>query len=249
MIEDVNHKGMFSASQITKLLAGKTGATRGGYIYDLALEMIGCDKPDFDNQHMKHGRNNQMTAFQQCIKPLYKDAVWFDQFIKFDERCGASPDVKIDDLTPCEIKCPYYIDTYAEQILKVPKAYYEQVQMQIITMGGDFGLICFFLSRPEPWGLDESWTEYPFALPLRHTIIEIKKDEAVCEDILTAIDKYTPIKNQLAEKLKAAKVMTETEFFYEQYNGYKLRPLRNSNNYFNVEPIRVGKEFYYYTKK
>jgi len=241
--------GKFSASNISRLLAGGTGKTAQSYVYELALQMNGISK-DIQTIDMLHGTTNQFQAFESCIKPIYKDAVWFDEYIAIDERCGASPDFLLKDNFVGDIKCPGYIDTYLEQVEKVPTKYYQQVQMQMIASKVDVGLLCVYLTKKEEWGVDE-WTEYPMPLEDRFKIHEFSKDEKVQDEIMTAINKYEPFKQSLAKLLSEIEPTDEVEFFYAQMNGSKYRNLKDASNIFTACEsglIRVNSNFYYKSK-
>jgi len=245
-MEANNRVGKFSASRISELLAGGTGKTAQSYVLELAMAMVGIKK-DIQTTDMLHGVTNQMPAFSQCIKSIYNDAVWFDEYIAIDERCGASPDFILADNFVGDIKCPSYIDTYLAQIEKVPTKYFLQVQMQMLAGNVDLGLLCFFLTKKEEWGSDESWEEYPMPLEDRHKIFEFKRDEESIDNILQAIEKYEPEKQKLVEKLVCAPIVDEVEFFYNQINGAKFRPLKEASNIFNASEniIRVKDKIYY----
>lgn len=237
-------KGMFSASRITELLAGGTGKTAQTYCLDLAMEMIGIKK-DLQTSDMLHGIVNQHNAFELCVKPLYGSMVWHDEFMAIDDRCGASPDF-IGNGVVGDIKCPTSIYTYLEQVEKLPTKYYNQLQMQMIAGKVTNSLICFYLTKKEEWGEDE-WTEYPMPLEDRFQIIHVIKHEETCDRIMAAVEKYTPEKFTLVEKLIAAPIMDEVEFFYSQMANNKYKNLKEASNIFTAADkiIRVNNKFFY----
>lgn len=234
----------FSASRISELLAGGSGKTAQNYILDLSLQSLGI-KDDLSTPAMKHGIANQMSAFEQVIRPLYEGAEWHDEFILINEFCGASPDI-LWNSNPIDIKCPYYIDTYLEQINKPPTKYYQQVQMQMMACRAEMGALCFYLTKPEEWGSDLEVIEYPFPLELRFKIFEYKKDEELQEQILLKVDEAEPKKKWLIGFLENAELMDEEQFFYEQMGGFSFRKLQDCSNIFNLDKcVRVGDKFYY----
>lgn len=239
---------LFSASRISELLAGGSGKTAQSYCLDLALQEIGI-KEEISTPAMKHGIQNQMNAFETVIKPLYPNAEWHDEFIHINEHCGASPDI-LDKSDPFDVKCPYYIDTFLEQINSVPKKYYTQVQMQMMACKSDIGRLAFYLTKPEEWGQDEC-IEYPFPLELRFKIFEFTPDLELQETILAKVDEWQPKKESIVKMLKEAEVIDYEQFFYEQINGYGYRKLADCGNILNLDQItRVGDKFYYpLTKK
>jgi len=234
----------FSASRISELLAGGTGKTASNYVLDLALQSIGV-KDDISTPAMKHGINNQLNAFQQVVKPLYPDAEWHDEFILINEYCGASPDI-LENSNPIDVKCPFFIDSFIEQINKPPTKYYQQVQMQMMACKSDVGRLVFYLTKPEEWGQDGEVTEYPFPLELRFKIFEFKKDDEIQELILKKVEESEPKKQQLISLLNDATILGEDDFFYQQINGFAYRKLQDASNIYNIEKAyRIGNKFYY----
>lgn len=237
---------MFSASRISELLAGGSGKTAQSYMLDLALQSIGI-KEEVSTPAMKHGIQNQINGYESVVKPLFPNAEWHDEFILINEFCGASPDILCEG-EPMDIKCPYYIDTYLEQINQPPKSYYAQVQMQMMACKADTGRLIFYLTKPEEWGSEEI-TEYPFPLDLRFKIFDFKKDEEIQESILKKVEECQPKKESIIKLLQDADLMEADQFFYEQLNGYSYRKLKDCNNILNLDKVvRVGDKFYYKNK-
>jgi len=236
----------FSASRISELLAGGSGKTAQSYILDLALQSLGI-KDQLDTPALRHGINNQLNAFEQVIKPLYPSAEWLDVFIPINEFAGASPDFIIDG-NPADIKCPFYIDTYIEQINKVPTKYYNQVQMQMMACKADIGRLCFYLTKPEEWGHEGEVIEYPFPLELRFKIFEFTKDEELHERILEKVEESEPKKVQMIQMLTDAEVIEEEQFFYEQFNGFCYRKINESNNILSLDKLYRIKDKFYFKK-
>lgn len=236
-------RSLFSASRISELLAGGTGKTAQNYCLDLALQEIGI-KDELSTPAMKHGIQNQMNAFETVVKPLYPNAEWHDEFIHINEYCGASPDI-LDHTDPFDVKCPFYIDTFLEQINKPPKSYYAQVQMQMLACKSNIGRLAFYLTKPEEWGKDEC-IEYPFPLELRFKIFEFKPDEELQDTILAKVEEWQPKKEKIIALLNDAEIMDYEQFFYEQINGYAYRKLKESSNILNIDKaVRIGDNFYY----
>ena len=234
----------FSASRISELLAGGTGKTAQSYILDLAMQSIGI-RQEISTPAMKHGIQNQMNGFEQVVKPLFPNAEWHDEFILINDHCGASPDI-LNDSSPMDIKCPYYIDTYLEQINKPPTKYYAQIQMQMMACKSDVGRLIFYLTNPEEWGQETAVQEYSFPLQLRFKIFEFSKDEELQEKILMKVEESQPKKLQIIELLGNAELLSEEEFFYEQMNGFNYKKIQEANNILNLDSlIRVNDKFYY----
>lgn len=243
--------GCFTASSISKLLAGGTGATRKSYIMEVALSALGIKQKNIDTIDTKHGIANQMNAYEFCLKPLYKGVQWVDRYIPINDNCGASPDCVWLGNYPIDIKCPGHIDTYLEQIEKVKPSYFYQIQMQIMSVNKDNdsrpdqeGALCTYLTKKEEWGAD-TWTEYPFALEDRFRIAPIKKNDEVCDTILKAVEKAVPERDLLIECLNNAKLMEEEEYFYHQMKHNKYRDIKLCSNLEKANIIRVNNKFYY----
>jgi len=186
-----------------------------------------------------------MNGFEKVVKPLFPNAEWHDEFILINDYCGASPDI-LNDSSPMDIKCPYYIDTYLEQINKPPTKYYAQVQMQMMACKSDVGRLVFYLTKPEEWGQETEVEEYSFPLQLRFKIFEFSKDEELQEKILEKVMESQPKKIQMIELLNGANVISEEQFFYEQMNGFVYRKINEANNILNLDSlIRVNNKFYY----
>jgi hypothetical protein len=234
----------FSASRISELLAGGQGKTAQSYILDLAMQSIGI-KDELSTPAMKHGIQNQLAGFEAVVKPLFPNAEWHDEFILINPFCGASPDI-LNEGNPMDIKCPFFIDAFIEQINKPPTKYYQQVQMQMLACKADVGHLIFYLTKPEEWGQETELVEYPFPLALRFKIFEFKKDEEVHDLILSKVEESEPKKQSMIKLLQDAEIMEAEQFFYEQMSGYAYRKLSDCNNILNLDKvIRVNDKFYY----
>jgi len=236
-------RGNFSASRISELLAGGSGKTRMSYILDLSLAIIGI-KDDFESAEMRHGTVNQYNAFDKIVKPMFLSAVWYDKYVPIDKDCGSSPDVTIDNFIPLDVKCPYTIYNYLQQRDKLLKKYYLQSQMQMMSFKAPIGYMLLYLTKPETWGQDD-WTEYPMPIKDRNHIHEIKADEQSQYEILQAVEKAVPVRDEIVQKLLNAKLLTEEEFFYNQMSANRYRKIKEASNLLNIDYIRVGDGFYY----
>lgn len=245
--ENFNQKrGLFSASNISRLLSGGAGRTRHSYILEVATEAVTGERKIFETSATKHGIANQMNAFEFVLKPIFKGIQWFDTFIPINSNCGASPDAILGN-TSFDIKCPYEIDTFLEQINKIKPSYFSQKQMQIIATKGVEGYLCIYLTKKEEWGSD-TWEEYPLPLEDRYYIYCIKKDEEHCDLILSEVERAAPIRDIYIEKLLNTDVMDEIEYFYHQMKHNKFRPISQCSNIESAKLIRVKNKFYYEVK-
>lgn len=259
MIKDTTRTGNFTASRISELLSVGTGKTRRNYILDCALEKIGVFNT-FQNTQMRHGINNQKVAFEH-FKAQYdiaKGATWFDEYVPINENCGASPDVKLDDVTPMDIKCPYYLDTFLEQIAKVPNKYFYQIQMQAMALGGDSCGIGFYLTRPELTG-DPEWIEYEMPLEDRLHMVTFPLSAEVEDTILKSVELAVPERELYVEILNNAPVLNIFDYFYERkVKLKKYRPIKECSNIEKAKIFKVeaevrsesegGYKFYYEAK-
>jgi hypothetical protein len=236
--------GCFSASNISRLLAGGGGATRKSYILEVATEVVIGKRPQLDTAAMKHGIANQMNAYEFVLKPLYKGVQWVDSYIPINKNCGSSPDCVWLGNYPIDIKCPFEIDTYLEQIEKVKPSYFAQIQMQIMSVNGEEGALCTYLTKKEDWGSD-TWSEYPLPLEDRFRVEPIKKDEETCDRILLAVEKAAPERDLYIELLNNATIMDEIEYFYYQMKHNKCRDIKSCSNLEKANIIRVNNRFYY----
>jgi hypothetical protein len=236
--------GCFSASNISRLLAGGGGATRKSYILEVATEVVIGQRPQLDTAAMKHGIANQMNAYEFVLKPLFKGVQWVDKYIPINSNCGASPDCVWMGNFPIDIKCPFEIDTYLEQIEKVKPSYFAQIQMQILAVKGEEGALCTYLTKREEWGSD-TWEEFPLPLEDRFRVEPIKKDEETCDRILLAVEKAAPERDLYIELLNNATVMDEIEYFYYQMKHNKCRDIKSCSNLEKANIIRVNNKFYY----
>lgn len=242
-----DRKGIFSASKASALCAEGTGATRLGYIYDVALGLMDC-KPDFTTQAMYHGINNEGQALDVLIAEKggqhnFDLETGRQKFFKINDFIGATPDAYSDEWT-ADAKCQYTIGGFLEQNRKVAKAYNYQVQTQMMALNVDKAYLINYLTKPEKFGQD-NWTEYPFPLEERFFIHEIAKDNDICDEILSKAEQYHSLINVAFEQMAAATILDELEFFYSQLNeGIIYKPLKDwwVNN--AKEVFRHEKDFY-----
>jgi hypothetical protein len=185
-----------------------------------------------------------MNAYEFVLKPLFKGVQWVDKYIPINSNCGASPDCVWMGNFPIDIKCPFEIDTYLEQIEKVKPSYFAQIQMQILAVKGEEGALCTYLTKREEWGAD-TWEEFPLPLEDRFRVEPIKKDEETCDRILLAVEKAAPERDLYIELLNNATVMDEIEYFYYQMKHNKCRDIKSCSNIEKANIIRVNNKFYY----
>jgi len=233
----------FSASRIGELLTKGQGKTTQSYLLDLSLGNFGIVTKR-ETAEMRHGLVNEFPAYQLLVQPFYESSKWFNESIAINDKCGASPDFFMGEFSG-DVKSPYSIDGFLEQVNSVPKKYFLQVQMQMMATKADKGYLLFYLTKPEKFG--EDWVEYPFPIEKRYKLFEYAKDELVHDEILEAVEVNQPKKEQLIKFLESADLMESVEYYERQmYGGYVFRPLKECANIFNLDKcIRVGDNFYY----
>lgn len=237
--------GMFTASRISELLAGGSGKTKQSYIYDIACEVVGVKK-EISTAPMIHGINTEQSAFDFGVLPLFPNAILkSDQFVKINDNLGCSTDVEFTDSNRVlDIKCPT-IRGFFKHKEKPTKQYYDQIQTQLLSTGGDVGYLFYWLSKPVTWENGDEWEEYPFEnFDDNFFIHEIQKDEERQEHILKAVEENAPIRNEMIEILLNAKEVDFKEFFYLNSKKY-LPPLKESQNILKeTNIVKFENEFY-----
>ena len=232
-----------SASGIGELLTG--GKTAESYLLKKALENLGINE-EFTTKAMEHGIINQYEAFELLLKEKF---TWHDEYTPINDYCGAATDCK-NETTVCDIKCNFYIDTFLEQVRKLPKKYYYQVQMQMIAEKVQEGIILLYLTSSE-MDMYGNKIEYPYPLEDRHFIHEIKKDLESEERIMNAALNGNKILEHWIKILESCKVMERDEYFYNQMQGGETyRKLKTAASIENTikKAFRVDNEFYYEVK-
>jgi hypothetical protein len=236
--------GMFSASRISELLSQGTGKTRQSYIYDLALDVLDC-KPQISTAAMEHGINTEINAFEYAVKPLFPTAfLKSDTFVVINENLGCSTDVEFrDSKNTLDIKCPT-INGFCKHRHSTIKTYYDQVQTQLLSTGGETGYLFYYLSKPITWENGDSWTDYEFEnFDDNYFIKEIAKDSQRQDEILAAVETYSPVRDEMIQLLLNAKELDFKEFFALNKTTY-LPSLKESNNILKEKVVRFENQFY-----
>lgn len=239
----------FTASRISELLAEGTGKTRMNYIFDLAAESLG-HKKDILTKAMSHGIQNEIYAMNILISNVGGSLNVNDEgdqsSFDVNDKISATPDgYKLGSHT-LESKCQYSIKNFFEQNDRLPTKYFLQVQTQMMALKVDQGYLINYLTKPEMFGQDD-WQEYPIPLEKRYHIHEIQKDEAFCEAILSAAEKYYPFIGTCIEMLSDAFILSHDDFFgmqfYDKARFTRLKDIAWINNdrqvYFHDEDFYV----------
>ena len=177
--------GIPTASMFSAMMAGGQGKTRRAYMLKLAGEKITGELAEsFSNAHTDRGHVMEPQA-----RELYQLQTGYDirdvGFIRADYDAGASPDslVNNDGLLEIKSKLPHL---QLECLLsdKVPASHIKQVQGQILISEREW---CDFVS-------------YWPGLPL--FVKRVYRDDELCSEIRSAIDKFNSELNEIIEKVE-----------------------------------------------
>jgi hypothetical protein len=241
-------KSAISASSVHKLCPADKSKTKTAqsYVLELAMRELGIYN-NATTAEMRHGIDNQTVAYEVAVLPKYSKAVWYDKFIAIDNRCGASPDVLIGDI-PLDVKCPYTIPSFFENINNVSKAYIYQLQMQMLATKGKEAVLCVYCTKPKEYGVE--WNEHHIELERRIKFIEFKADTAIQDEIMQQVDVWHPKKIELVDRLKNAEELSLERYFFDSEIGIKYNTLSESSNVFNINKIyKFERKFYYQLNK
>ncbi len=207
--------GCFTASRISELIIGSRGgtATRDKYIAQKAVEMrTGIVKRSAKTYAMEHGSFNEYEANEAFKKSTGLNVVFGSQeFYQFCENSGATPDgFEIDfdgnKIATIDYKCPQPDSFYEQKMMlinegkpeyqNVPKSYYYQAQMQMMSVGVNKHYLVRYLAE---YFEDEAGELIQVELPLEERIYyaEIKKDEAVCDELKRIISEAVKERDML----------------------------------------------------
>jgi len=141
--------GKFTASTVSNLFVGGKGATRDSYIMDKAIEAVKGYAKSFSSKHTEHGNINELEALESFIEVTGMNAVYTDsQYYPINDNCGSTPDAVILDFdnvisATVDLKCPtekffeqkmMMINDSKPEFQNVPKAYFYQAQMQMMSL-------------------------------------------------------------------------------------------------------------------
>ena len=139
----------FTASTIHNLFVGGKGATKDSYIMDKAIEAVKGYAKSFSSKHTEHGNINELEALESFIEVTGMNAVYTDsQYYPINDNCGSTPDAVILDFdnvisATVDLKCPtekffeqkmMMINDSKPEFQNVPKAYFYQAQMQMMSL-------------------------------------------------------------------------------------------------------------------
>lgn len=230
---DENKIGKVGASEISKLFTeqGLKAKTAQSLAYEKARELIDGYKKDFTTPAMQHGIFSEEEAYYSVVHPFYpnskyrsKDSIWIN------DRSWATPDV-VDDHEgiTMDIKCPFTVYTYWENVKKLPKGYYFQNQMQLVATGHKKGSIVLFLTsnNMDDWG---NKIEYEIPIDERHHYFFFDKDDDAHKEIIKRLDDFFPLRDIILECLAPAPVLSDVEFFNLAKDGAKITMFKRKSN-------------------
>lgn len=213
--------GRFTASSIYKLFtepkskldkeAGRLSETALTYIFELAVEQHTGYRKEISTKEMTHGIVNEEEGFEAFkLKSGLEFELTSNQFFKYGENAGASPDGilfdGIDVTAVLDIKCPFSPLSYYNQKMelygtKIPKAYYYQLQMQMLCTGAKKGYLARYLTNSI---VDEYGNKTEYNIPLDERIFwtELSADEEVHQQIIDKIKTAESIKQGFIQSFK-----------------------------------------------
>lgn len=205
--------GKFTASTIHKLFVGGKGATRDSYIFDKAEEIVRGHARSFSNRHTEHGQLNEFEAIESFATYTGMNVEYLEQeYFPINDNCGSTPDAKVVDfsgktIASVDVKCP--TESYFKQKMlmvleskaefqNVPKEYYYQAQVQMMSLGVDTHYLVRYLTKFE-LDYEGNKIEYDLPLSVRLFYSEIKADPQVQEQILIEVEKAAEQRDKLVQ--------------------------------------------------
>jgi len=217
--------GKFTGSTTHNLFVGGKGATRDSYIMEKAVEKIRGYAKSFSNKHTDHGNINELEALESFVQVTGLNALYLDsEYYPINENCGSTPDAAIYDFdniisASVDLKCPtekffeqkmLMINDSKPEFQNVPKAYFYQAQMQMMSLSihnEKFGfpkveshyLVRYLTST----NYDFDGNKIEIDLPLESRIFYkiIKADYEVQQKILDAVEIASQERDKLIEIL------------------------------------------------
>lgn len=208
--------GKFTASSISKLFVGGKGATRDGYIFEKAEEIIRGHAKIFSNKHTEHGHLNEFEAIEAFGEVSGLIVEYLNQeFFEINENCGSTPDAKVIDfsgniIASVDVKCPtetFFKQKYLQikeskpEFQNVPKDYFYQAQMQMMSLKVNEHYLVRYLTAMDI-DFDGNKIEYNLPLNVRLFYKKIIADEKVQNEILQKVEEAAKERDILVEIFK-----------------------------------------------
>ena len=235
-VTDEQKLGGVGASEIGKLFTqkGVKAKTAQTLIREKAQEMIdGRKVRSKTTAAQAHGHYNEEEAFHLVVKSVYPNAVYQSaDSIHIKEGLWATPDVWVPDPpVTIDIKCPYTIPSYHENVRKLPATYISQNQCQMLATGHKKGFVCIYLTSPD---LDpDTYEKIEYNIPIndRHAFIPIDAHEEYHKEIHKRFDEFKIQRDKLYEDMLAAINISDHELHYLSFeNTSKITMLKDKSN-------------------
>lgn len=233
MTAEINKIGGIGASEIGALFTqnGLKAKTAQTLAYEKAVELINGHKKEFTTVAMQHGIFNEEDAFRNVVSQVFPNAVYqSDISFPIKENVWATPDVT-DDVEgfALDIKCPYSVYTFFENVRKLPATYMAQNQMQMLATGYNRGLVLLYLTSnvTDEWG---NKIEFDIPLSERHQFIEIDADKEFHKEILTRTDGFFEMRDTIHSHLLEAKEVSDMEYFELGKSDHKITRFKDKSN-------------------
>jgi hypothetical protein len=89
------------------------------------------------------------------------------------------------------------------------------------------GFVSLYLTKPQKWGEEGDWVEYPFSIKERSFTHIIEYDEETAYNITTAVETAVPILKSCIELLGGAEIVDDEYYFRNQYLGARFVELKD----------------------
>lgn len=249
-MEKYKKLGGIGASDIGKLFTkdGIKSKTTQSLALKKAKELYYNDFVDsFTTNAMQHGLASEHIAYESLILPNFPNAVLQPyESIWINERSWASPDV-VDNVEGMvmDIKCPFSINTYFDNIRFLKKDYILQMQKQMMCTKYNKGYLVFYLTS---CNVDEygNIKEYSIDINKRHKFIKIDADKDTHKEILRLEDEFFVVRDIILDIIRSSVKLTEEEIFDLVENGKKITLYDKKSNLLTWKDkiYECNKEFY-----
>ena len=187
--------GRFTGSEIIRLL-GKLTTQKGqdafeSYCMEKASESVfGMIEDDYVSFDMQRGIENEPYAYDEFWEQMGELFIPVRKvdFVPYGDHAGASPDGIVGESDTLEIKCPT-MNNFTKFYLKpiVPEKHYNQIQMQLLCLGGDKGYYFnYAIHHGKPYSFN----------------LEIARDEELIKLMKERIEMGIELKLKYVEQLK-----------------------------------------------
>jgi hypothetical protein len=205
--------GKFTASRASDLFVGGKGVTRDKYIFEKAQEIVLGHAKQFSNKHTQHGNLNEFEAIQSFKEVTGLNVEYLEQeYFAINENCGATPDAKVVDffdkvIASVDVKCPtetffaqkmMMLNESKPEFQNVPKSYYYQAQMQMMSLNVDKHYLVRYLTKSD---IDFEGNKVEYDLPIETRIYYklITADSEVQKKILELVEQASKERDALVK--------------------------------------------------